>query len=125
MSADTSYIEVQALTRAVPTLATEGQALKNFQALTIQAVAANGQTLSAGTLNAWFYDPVVAVWARVPALDLVIATSGVQSVAWPALPVIGPRNARYLWATSGLTVSGGTTVTVYQLGFAPVVGDVY
>jgi hypothetical protein len=119
----TTFSESQLLTRAAPTLATEGQALKDLSSVTVIVEANTSQTLSgAGSLLAYIYDAspgAPAAWVRMPAMDLSVSTSGVQRMAFPAVTVTGARNARLLYAASGVTVSSGTTVTVYQLGFAP------
>ncbi len=126
MAGNTTFVEAQLLTRAAPTLATEGQALKDFTALTVVLEAESGQTLSgAGSLHAYFYDIDVGAWVRMPDLDLLVTASGVRRVAYSAFQVIGPRNSRIMFACNAVTASGGTTATVYQLGFNPDVKEVY
>jgi len=118
--AKSTFQESQILTRAAPTLATEGQALLDLSAITVVVSAELTRTLSgSGTLNAYLYDVDVGRWARCPGLDLTITISGVQDQAFPALLVAGARNSRVLWAASGVTVSGGTTVQISQLGYIP------
>jgi hypothetical protein len=80
--------------------------------------AGTGVTLSgAGTLQAYVYDPSVAVWARMPAFDLSV-TGTTRTQAFQAFQVLGPRNARIKWVPSAVTFSAGSAgVTVYQLGY--------
>ncbi len=106
------------VTGAAPTLAADGQLLADLDAITVQVAAASGVTLSgAGTLQCYVYDPVVALWARMPAFDQSV-TGTTRIMAFPAYEVIAPRGARIKWVPSGVTFSAGSAgVTVYQLGF--------
>ena len=111
-----SVVETQALTRAAPSLATDGQTLSQARNLRVTLCAGTGETLSgAGALRAWYMTPG-NTWSRTPELDLSVSTSGVRCHTWPDLEV-GARAGRVLFAADGVTVSGGTTVTVrYEMG---------
>lgn len=115
-----SFSLSQLLTAAAPTTAAEGQSLQDLTALTVVVETAipASQTLSgAGNLRCYVYDSYVAGWFRIPSLDLAVAATGVARMGFPALSVICPRASRILYVPDGVTVSAGTTVTVYQLGF--------
>lgn len=105
------------VTGADPTLATDGQALADLQAITVEVASANGTTLSgAGTLQGWVYDSAVGVWARAPYLDLTV-TATKQAQSFNPFLISTPRNARVKWVPSGVTFSAGSAgVTVWQLG---------
>lgn len=115
-----SFSLSQDLTGAAPTLATQGQAIQDFDGISVvvEVAVPASQTLSgAGTLQCYVYDTFVAAWYRVPALDLSVTATGVARMGFPGLGIVTPRNGRVLYVPTGVTVSGGTTVTVYQLGF--------
>ena len=117
---DSTFSEIQLLTRLSPTTDTEGQTLYTFEAITPILSAEDGQTLTGtGVLEAYIYDRDLGFWARMPGSDIVIPSSidGFQHFAYPAIPIIGPRGGRLLYAASNIGVSGGTTVTVTQLGY--------
>ena len=122
---DTIFQESQILTRAAPTLSTEGQLVEDFSALTLCVQAEIGQTLTSGSMACWMYDKTLAVWLRMPAMDQTISTAGFRNYAFASAWVIAPRYARILFAASGVVVSGGTTVTVSQLGFVPTLQGRY
>lgn len=111
--------ETQALTRAAPTLSSEGMGLGQVgnlpavRGVRVSVCAASGQTLSgAGTLRAWVYHADAALWMRNVSLDLKVDATAVRCQAFPDL-VSGARlEHRVLWAADGITVSGGTTVEV-------------
>lgn len=115
-----SFSLSQNLTGSAPTLVTDGQSIQDFEAVTlvVETATPGSQTLSgAGSLLCYVYDAFVAGWSRLPANDVTVTVTGVNRQAFPPLAVIGPRAGRLLWVPSGITVSAGTTVTVYQLGF--------
>jgi hypothetical protein len=102
------------LTRAAPTVITEGLSLEDSYAFRVSLSAESGQTLSgAGTLRAYIWDTDDAAWIRSPDLDLVIGAThaGVRRVVWPDQEVMVP-SGRMLYACDGVTASGGTTATV-------------
>jgi acyl-[acyl carrier protein]--UDP-N-acetylglucosamine O-acyltransferase len=80
--------------------------------------ANSAQTLSgAGSLRAYVYDPIVAAWFRVPALDLSVNSASIRRMGFESEQIAGLRRATRLdYATDSVTVSGGTTVRVYVLG---------
>lgn len=105
------YTESQALTRAVPTAATEGVTLISAKGYRVLLCAEATRTLTAGTLRAYYFDPVTAVWMRNPTLDLTISTSGVRCQSFPDVQT-HVRRGRVLYATDSVTVSAGTTVSL-------------
>lgn len=108
------FYETQALTRTVPTTdATEGAPLKDAVAFTLVVEANSTKTISGGAMVAYTYDETVAAWSRCPELDQTLSTTGVRRVAYNYI-VSGSRiGQRVQFATSSVTVSGGTDVVVY------------
>ena len=110
--------EVQSLTRATPTLSTEGVELRN--AVSVQVVLdAGANTLNGtGSVKLWLYeawDGTTGKWAPFNGRTItdLSACTGQSVCVVEALTVDGPRLAqRFLAATSGIGVSAGTTVTV-------------
>lgn len=120
-SAAYTWYEDQALTRAVPTTSsTDGVPLKDLTAITIEVEANSGQTLSgAGNLRCYLYDAAVGRWARVPAADLAVSTASVRNLSFEAFEILGARkDARIQWITDSVTVSSGSDVRVYVLGYS-------
>jgi hypothetical protein len=111
----TVFTESQALTRAAPTLATEGILLGGRETgLRVVLSAEDTRTLSgAGTLRCYYYDNTLAAWIRNPDLDISITAShaSVRRVAFPDQAIFVP-NGRILYAADSVTVSAGTTVDV-------------
>jgi hypothetical protein len=105
---------------SAPSGATDGQPLRDLDAITVVVSVAETRTLSgAGTLQCYLYDPSIARWARVPSLDLSVSTASVRDLAFPAMSVIGARNGRVKWVPASVTFSAGSAgVTVTQLGFS-------
>jgi hypothetical protein len=117
-----SPYEEQPLTRPAPTAANQGQSLKSVDAVTVALEAAEGQTLAgSGTLRCWVFDKALnrgaGAWVRVPALDLTVPAdaAGLRRYAFEPFDAVGSRAMRLLYAADAVGVSGGTTVTVYQL----------
>lgn len=113
---DRAVTEVQLLTRAAPTLATEGLDLSAVKGLRVCVSAASAQTLSGGgNLRAYYYDATLARWARNNDLDVAVDLASARDQCFPdfAVPV---QFGRALWAADSVTVSGGTTVSVYVVG---------
>jgi len=127
---DTSWVESQALTRAAPTLSTDGVQLKDYSSFTVIVEANASQTLSgAGTLDCWVYDGAVnsgsGGWSILPGQTQSVTVSGKQRMAFTVFQVPCPRKSRIMFAANGITVSSGTTVNVYILGFNPAVAQLY
>lgn len=121
-----SFSLSQNLTGTAPTLSTEGQSLEDLAAVSVvvEVAVPASQTLSgAGSLACYVYDPFIAAWSRLPACDFAVTSSAVARQAFEAVDVLTPRAGRVLWVPVGVTVSAGSTVTVYQLGQAR--GGVY
>lgn len=105
----------EALTRAAPTLSTEGEPLNGdagaVYSYRLTLCAPAGQTLSgAGTIDLWYYNTATA-WSIDPGLVLTASVSGKRCQTFPDVPV-GPPTGRFLAAPNGITTSSGTTVTV-------------
>jgi len=106
------------VTGSAPTLATDGQPLKDLNGLAVSVSAGAVNLSGAGSLQGYLYDPAVGVWARASFLDLSVTASGIAAQVFEPFDVIAPRNARVKWIPSGVTfASGSAGVTVYQLGF--------
>lgn len=104
--------EAQALTRAVPTLATEGMGLSGVKGYRVSVCAESGQTLAGtGNLRAWLYNPDAGLWMRNPALDLAITVT-VRCQVFPDVRVAAELEHRVLYANDTVGVSGGTTATM-------------
>lgn len=120
------YWETAPLTRAAPSAAPvdgtvgSGMKLNSIVGGWIELCAASGQTLSgAGTLDAYYYDLAAALWFRNPLLDLAVSVTATSCAGspcrcqiFPDLPVAAVKGGYILYATNGVTVSGGTTVVV-------------
>lgn len=108
------FDEIQALTRADPTAATEGTPLADVRGFRVAVYANAGQTLTGGKLLAWLYDDGIDQWMRNPDLDLVISTTLGKRAQLFTDFIVDARigGHRVLYAASGVTVSAGTTVNV-------------
>lgn len=99
-----------------------GLRLDECKAYYVCVVAAAAQTLSGGgTISAYFEDPIEAAnagagaWARNDGADETIgsAASGKLRYCFPQRKVEQGTPGCGFWAPSGVTTSGGTTVTVF------------
>ena len=127
-STNQSMMETQALTRAAPTLASDGATagvtLGNPQlpasqsgiaGVSVTVCAEATRTLAgAGTLQFYAYDNALPEWSRISDLDLPVTATGVRCQTFAGIWVNMARG-RLLAAATGVTVSGGTTVTVYMM----------
>lgn len=105
-----NWSEAQALTRAAPTLSTEGMSLVGVTGYTLMISANVGQTLSgAGNLRAYWWDWTEATprWKRMPDLDRAVTLSGVRDMCFGDTQDHQPSGL-LLYAADGVTVSGGT-----------------
>lgn len=112
-----AYESQTAAGRAAPTLSTDGVDLGGVTSITVIIEAEAAQTLSgAGSMLCYVYDSAIAAWVRCPESDLTVpaGASGLRRIAWADREVIAPRG-RILYATSSVTISGGTTVVAYVL----------
>jgi hypothetical protein len=115
---ETAVPTTRAAPSATPVDGTVGSGMKlpSVTGAFVSLCAASGQTLSgAGSLAAYYYDPAAALWMRDPDLDLDVdltATSCGGSPCrcrvWPDFPVPANKAGYVLFATDGITVSGGT-----------------
>ena len=113
----------QALTATAPDAATvgcvggsqvtRGLDLRNARGFRLLLTPAAGQTLSgAGTLRMWHFDFRLGLWVENPdLLRTVTVASGSPGQAWPDQSVLVRSGCLYV-TTSGVTVSGGTSVTI-------------
>lgn len=107
------WTEAQALTRAAPTLESEGLSLNEVNGYRLFLDAANGQTLSGGgTLQAYYWCADTNSWIRNFDLDQPIpaGAAGQNKVVFADL-VLSTPFGRVLYAANAVTTSGGT-VTV-------------
>lgn len=115
------FSEAQILTRAAPTTNIQGVTLANVRGFRVAVCAESAQTLSgAGVLHAYLYNAKAGLWMRNPSLDLTVSVTATSCAgaacrcqAWPDQRVPVVLGHRVLYATSGVTVSGGTTATVW------------
>jgi hypothetical protein len=115
-----NWSESQILTRAAPTLSTEGVAMNEAAAVIFVLDAGSGKTLSgAGSLDIYLYDKWDGTnffWTKFPnrAMTVPGGCAGQRFCVIDAYTIDGPRQAqRLLAATVGVTVSSGTTATVF------------
>lgn len=103
--------ETQILTRAAPTSAADGLDLAKVRGYRVTICAASGQTLTGGALQAWYYEPIQQLWSRASSTLDETVPSGTRCKTFDDVETL-VRFGRVLYATSAVTVSGGTTVTV-------------
>lgn len=121
-----TWTETPILTRAVPTLASEGMDLGNIDGFRVSVCAASGQTLSGGgNLNAYLYNYDTALWQRNPGLDWAISVTATscsgalcRCQVFPDQVVAAALGSRVLYAPNAVTISSGTTVVVRIDGWA-------
>jgi hypothetical protein len=109
---DKNWSESQALTRAAPTLVSEGLSLVRCKGFRVYVQAEATRTLSgAGALRAYLWNG--SGWIRNTELDIELSAdqAGIRTAVFPDQEVVVPRG-RVLYAADGVTVSAGTTVTV-------------
>lgn len=113
--------ESQLLTRAAPSDAIHclsaspvGLDLRDVRGYRVIVVAESGQTLSGGgTLRAYLYDFFEAAWVPNEQLDISMADgkAGVRRNVFADIATM-VRAGCVMYAADGVTVSGGTTVTI-------------
>lgn len=105
------FSESQALTRAAPSGASDGQSIGGASAFMTWLEAANGQTVTGGTVDIWRY--ANGTWQLL--IQGIGVPTGQQRVGIPVDSfLLRGSGERWLVATNGVTVSGGAAVTVYQ-----------
>lgn len=114
------WSEAQNLTRAAPTLATDGTDLTTAIAFTVivTPVTVPGTTTlsGGGTIDLWFRDATAGWYLADPAgYSWSLAGCAGKTVCSQTFEVLQPRG-RVLPAANGVTVSAGTQVTVRVLG---------
>ncbi len=123
-------------TGSAPTAATEGQPVKDLDAILVVLEVANvaSHTLAAtGALRCYGYayrGDVSAPngWYRIPDSDLVVPTAaaGLVRISFNVIEIPAPIGARLFWMADGLTQGGGgTQVKTYQLGYSKAVRSQY
>jgi hypothetical protein len=122
VSKGTGWYNTTALTGSAPSASTEGLSLNCVDGFCVVVEAPSGQTLSgAGTLQAYIWDPLLnagaGAWARMPAGDKSVTGTAARQ-AFAADEVLSGRGGRVIYIPSSVTVSSGTTCTVYILGFS-------
>jgi hypothetical protein len=105
-----SVSSVQLLTEAAPT-GLDGIPLADVLSVVPIIHAEAGQTISGGG-SLLGYVKANGLWVRAPHSDLLLDTVvGLTHAALPTLNVTSPRD-RFALIANGVTVSGGTTVTL-------------
>lgn len=116
-----SWSESQILTRAAPTLVTEGLPIFKVRRVRCTVSAPAADTLTAvGTMLGWLWIPGLARWSRCPSLDFAISVGGVRDFTGPAMDAeldeLAPAGAgavRVMWSTNGIVTAGAAAnVTV-------------
>jgi len=133
----TSWYESQALTRAAPTVQADGVSLRDLDAFSVLLENPSGNLSGGGTLQCYIWEPnsniaipagtPTGAWTRYPEGDIPIPSSsnGLARVLFSPKAVSSARGASIFYATSGVTVSAGTAVTVILLGMSNRVKDLY
>lgn len=113
-----SVSETQNLTRAVPTLATEGTSITNGISFSIEIDLGVGRTFTGGLIDVYLYDKWDGVnfsWSKFPSRSSLPVTqcSGLRRCVIESFSIDGPRLAlRAIAVANGVTASSGTTVIV-------------
>jgi len=108
-------VETQNLTGTDPTAITQGTNLRGIAGYQIVLCAATGNTLSgAGTLQADYWDEAIAEWMPAPAFDYALSArnAGKRCAVFPNVAQ-AVSYGRIRFTPKGITVSGGTTVTIH------------
>lgn len=106
-----SWSESQILTRAAPTLTTEGISLAGVSSYRVLVSAQAAATVTGGALTCYYFSAVTSRWGPcATSLNWTPATGGRDAVS--ADFSVGVPAGRVLYATNAVTVSAGTTVTV-------------
>lgn len=94
---------------AAPTSASDGVSLVKSEGLRVMVCAPSGNTVSGGTLQAWYYDNSFGAWVRTPELDLPVpSSSGQRCINFGDLqPLV--KEGRALWKTNGVVDLNGAT----------------
>lgn len=94
---------------AAPTSASDGVSLVKSEGLRVMVCAPSGNTVSGGTLQAWYYDNPFGAWVRTPELDIPVpSSSGQRCINFGDLqPLV--KEGRALWKPSGVVDLNGAT----------------
>lgn len=109
--ANTWTESAQALTRAAPTLATEGISLMGAKGFTVMSCAAAGQTVTSGAVDLHFYDPGLAAWVENTPLSIDAAEHAGKRCAIESFEVVN-QQFRVLAANDALVISSGAATRV-------------
>jgi hypothetical protein len=99
--------ETQPGTRAAPTLPTQGIGLGGTVSLHAIVRCSDGSNLTAGSENLFFYSQASAAWGPGVVSGNFNLPTGVSQAVGPELQTTNPFG-RVLWASSGVTCSGGS-----------------
>ena len=107
------WSEPQALTRAAPTLVTEGIDISTAMAFTVVIAPAAGgaATISGGQMKLYFRDATVGWYEGDPDTAWSLTGCAGKTTCSKTFEVLQPHG-RALAAANGVTVSAGTTLTV-------------
>lgn len=120
--------ETQALTRAVPTASSFTSAasvsLDDVTGYYLVVCAESTRTLSgAGTIDIYSLDEETGLVALNKSLVETVNASGVRCQRFPDHQVVASKAGRMMPAANSITVSGGTTVTIYTYTYAAKSGQ--
>lgn len=101
---------------AAPTSTTDALPLAGLRAYRVYLCAESGQTLTGGTLITRLYGPDMALWSVNSAKDLTVGAPGTRCRHWDDIEVGQNWDDWVTYTTSSVTVSGGTTVSIYVVG---------
>lgn len=120
------FTENQSLTRAAPTLSTDGMSVKDIKGFRVKVCAPSGQTLAgAGAVNLYEFDPTSQLWGLNVGLNMPITVtatscsgSACRCQTFPGFEVDAPIG-RILPAANAITLSGGSAVDIYVTAWGP------
>lgn len=104
------WSETQAGTRAAPTLVTEGMDLTGLMSAHAVVLCADGSNITAGSMVSYYRSPKQGWMPGPTSMNFALPTGGPKAVG-PEGIVTNPFG-RWLYATSGVTCSGVTSLTV-------------
>ncbi len=92
---------------------TDGALVGDMRSFRITVCAESGQTLSGGgSIEIGYRVPALGVYAENKGLKLFMSVSGARCESFPDF-IVGPERGRVYPRASSVTVSGGTTLTIY------------
>lgn len=106
---DSNYSQAEGTTNP-PSAATDGLSLAGVTGVRFQIAAVTGQTITAGTIRLWYYNPISALWSQGPVTETLV--TGAQA-ANTADYVVAVGFGRIYCECVNVTSSGGGGITVY------------